>query len=298
MEKISIILPVYNGEATLPGMVRAVLAQSHENWELLLVDDGSADGTGAVCDSFAAADDRVRVFHQPHRGVSAARNLGLAQAAGEYIAFLDADDLVLPEYFGVLHGAIGEHGIALCDVVSLRRGRETGRFTLPGVVLTRREALSLLLQRQKISTGPCGKLFRRETVAGLEFPPLAVYEDILFVREAFSRTNRVAVTDRTQYRYLQNPAGTMARFGSEQAADLLRATRELLEFQLREDLGPLAFYATVSHLLQGTRAAGDADSHRRARMLLRKYLGYILRCPAFPRKERVYYLLYALGLWE
>lgn len=299
METISVIIPVYNGAETLEKTVRAVLAQTCPGLEVLLIDDGSSDGTAGICEVLAAADARVRCFRLDHRGVSFARNFGIARAAGAYLAFVDADDLVPPDYLEILRRTIGGGDAALCDVVRLCGERETGRWTHPEGVLSGREALGLLLERQRISTGPCGKLFRRELLEGLEFPPLDAYEDILFVAETFRRAERIAVTDRTEYRYLQNPAGTMARFGRSPTRDVIRATGLLLALHRREKLGDGAFYATVSHLMQTARAAaGDGDFQRQTRALFRRSLGRILRCRAFGWKEKGYYLLYAFGAWD
>ncbi len=93
---ISIIVPVYNTEKYLDQCIQSVLAQTYTNWELLLIDDGSTDSSGAICDRYAEQDSRIRVFHKPNGGVSSARNLGLDNARGEWITFVDSDDWVKP----------------------------------------------------------------------------------------------------------------------------------------------------------------------------------------------------------
>jgi glycosyltransferase involved in cell wall biosynthesis len=298
MERISVIIPVYNAASTLPATVRAVLAQTYADLELLLINDGSTDGSGAVCDGFA--DPRVRVFHRENGGVSAARNLGLSQAAGEYITFLDADDIVPADYLQVLYDACRNADIAVCDVVSIQDDREKARFTHPDAVLTQREALDFLLTRRRINSGPCAKLFRREMLQGLTFPPLKAYEDILFVREAFCHADHIAVTDRTEYRYIQNPAGAMSRFFKAPSPDIIRATDALLEFiGGRPDLSPDCFYITASHLMQYAMPAAQNPEGRdfvlQSRKLYRKYWRQLLACPAFPWKEKIVFSLFILG---
>ena len=96
MDLISVIVPVYNALATLPRCAKSILTQSHSRLELILVDDGSADGSGGLCDALALADERVRVIHQKNGGVSTARNAGLAAAAGRWVVFVDADDALAP----------------------------------------------------------------------------------------------------------------------------------------------------------------------------------------------------------
>ena len=97
MPCISVIVPVYQAEKLIHDCVESVLRQTFQDWELLLIDDGSRDTSPAICDEYASRNDRIRVFHKPNGGVSSARNLGLLEARGDYIAFLDADDQYEPQ---------------------------------------------------------------------------------------------------------------------------------------------------------------------------------------------------------
>lgn len=300
METISVIIPVYNAEKTISGTVQAVLEQSWSDLELILVNDGSRDGSGAICDRFAAEDGRVRVFHRENAGVSAARNFGLEQASCAYITFLDADDLVPSDYLEILHQACENADISVCDVVSILDGQELQRFTMKDCTLGRTEALNCLLSRRNINSGPCAKLFRRTVVDGLVFPPLRVYEDILFVRDAFCRAERIAVTDRTEYRYIQNPEGAMSGLGKAPSMDIVTATESVLRFICAEKtLCPETFYITVSHLMQYAQGAvnmpGAEAFVRQVQKLYRKYVLRIFTCPAFPKKEKIVFLMFSLG---
>lgn len=99
---ISIIVPVYNVELYLDKCIQSILAQSYPNFELLLIDDGSSDGSKEICDKYAKLDSRIRVFHRINGGVSSARNAGLEKAKGDWIAFIDADDWVFPNFCRIL----------------------------------------------------------------------------------------------------------------------------------------------------------------------------------------------------
>ena len=99
MPLITVIVPVYNILEYLPRCVRSITAQSYRNLEILLVDDGSTDGTGDLCERLAEEDGRIRVFHKENGGTSAARNLGLAHASGEYVGFVDSDDYIEPDMY-------------------------------------------------------------------------------------------------------------------------------------------------------------------------------------------------------
>ena len=96
---ISIIVPIYKAEAFIARCIDSILVQTYQDWELLLVDDGSPDDSGKICDEYAAKDARIQVFHKPNGGVSSARNLGLKKAIGDWVSFIDADDYLLPEFF-------------------------------------------------------------------------------------------------------------------------------------------------------------------------------------------------------
>ncbi len=114
---VSVIIPVFNAERYLPTCIESILAQSMPDFELLLVNDGSTDSSAAICDRYAARDRRIRVFHCPNRGVSAARNLGLDQARGDFIVFVDSDDWVVPDHLQQFaRSGIGEDGIAFTNL--------------------------------------------------------------------------------------------------------------------------------------------------------------------------------------
>lgn len=98
--KVSVIVPVYNVEKLLQRCIDSILAQTFTDFELLLIDDGSKDKSGEICDEYAAKDSRIRVFHKQNGGVSTARNIGIDKAQGEWIYFVDSDDIVLPSALG------------------------------------------------------------------------------------------------------------------------------------------------------------------------------------------------------
>ena len=136
---ISVIVPVYNVEPYLTRCLDSILVQTFSDFELLLVDDGSSDCCGAICDTYAQKDSRVRVYHQTNAGVSHARNTGLDHARGQYVVFVDSDDYVLPGYLHSLYEDVcGHSGVGLiiqggtwCQFA----GRTIARFSFPGRML-------------------------------------------------------------------------------------------------------------------------------------------------------------------
>ena len=299
--KISAIVPIFNAAETIGNLIKCLLQQTEKHFEVILVDDGSTDDSAAICQQTAGQDIRFHYIRQENAGVSAARNLGLREARGEYITFLDADDVIAPNYLQELLGACENADIAVCDVVVREGETEVKRFSLEPCILAQNEALNALLTRQTINSGPCAKLFRREILNSLSFPALKAYEDILFVKNAFANAQRVAVTNRTEYVYIQNPHGAMSGFLRAPSLDIVKATEELLAFIVsRTDLSPQTFYITASHLMQYVQPLihepiDNVGFIRSARKLYGKYKMQILRCSAFPWKEKVVYLAFTYG---
>ena len=114
--KISVIVPVYNTEAYLKECVDSIVNQTYQNLEILLVDDGSTDNSGAMAEKFALEDKRVRVFHKENGGSSSARNLGIKEATGEYIGFIDSDDYIEPDMYELLAEGVGKYGLEMAQI--------------------------------------------------------------------------------------------------------------------------------------------------------------------------------------
>ena len=111
--KISVIVPVYNVEAYLPRCVESIMAQTYQNLEIFLVDDGTKDNCGAICDAYARQDNRVRVIHKENGGLSSARNAGIDASTGEYLSFVDSDDWIEPDMYEKMMGLMEKYGVRL-----------------------------------------------------------------------------------------------------------------------------------------------------------------------------------------
>ena len=218
MPKLSVIVPCYNGEALLPRAVNSALGQSYRDLEIILVDDGSSDATPALCDGYAAADPRVRVIHQKNAGLSAARNAGMAIAAGDYIAFLDADDWLVPEAYAKLLGAMeaADADCACCGYIHVYdEGPDGPAVAAPfpagvyeGESLQNGIVLPLLQDRlrENAFTGMVWRwIFSMRVIRehSLDFTD-AYLEDELFLIRYFSRPARLASVDESLYCYYLN----------------------------------------------------------------------------------------------
>lgn len=192
---VSIIVPVYNGEDHLEKCVRSVLGQTYGDLELILVNDGSADGTGVLCDRLAAQDSRVVAIHQKNAGVSAARNTGLDAAKGEYIGFVDADDTIAPDTYERALEVVGHCDIAMWDTVTVwsdgRREPDTIDLLPESCILERKEWSPRLLRYMAGSACRC--LYRKELVKDIRFPVgIKLSEDRLFNLQAMGKAEKLA----------------------------------------------------------------------------------------------------------
>ncbi len=179
---ISVITPVYNAESYLPRAIDSVLNQSYKNLELILVDDGSTDNCGALCDAAAVKDGRVKVIHQANGGVSAARNAGLAAAQGAYVAWLDSDDYLEPEMLETLLNALQEHGkhVALCNYTNIMmNGTRAARYpSTDEVRVYDRETMMGLILGIGITPVLWANLMERRLYDGIQFPEGHLFEDV------------------------------------------------------------------------------------------------------------------------
>lgn len=301
---ISVIIPAYNVADKISKMFQCLERQTEKNLEIIVVDDGSTDALENLCKGTIINNKNIYYIKQSNQGVSIARNCGLKAASGEYIAFLDADDLIADNYFEELLKTITEDDVAVCDIVVDKENMKMSRFTANNTKMSSATAINLLLTREKINSGPCGKLFRRKVLENVTFPNLKVYEDILFVLKAFEQAATIASTNRTEYYYLQNTGSAMHQLVENPSMDIVRATDKIVQFILKNriQLDQKCFYITMSHLFQYVglhdRKQKKNNSFIKAvRHIYRKYYFSLLVCPIYTWKERVLYTLFVVGLY-
>ena len=190
---VSIVVPVYNTAEYLPACLDSILAQSFTDFELILVDDGSTDDSLRICEAYAFRDARIRVFHQQNAGVSAARNLGVEQAQGDWLCYVDSDDVVLPAYLqDMLEAADAEDCLVMGNISDSRmKGLITSDVVLEGEAMVRYMLSHNILNL----SGPVAKLYNRATLVkyGIRFPQDIHYgEDLLYFLQYLNHIGRVA----------------------------------------------------------------------------------------------------------
>ena len=187
---ISIIIPIYNAEPYLKTCLDNVLNQTVTDLQLVLVDDGSTDGSAAIAQAYAKQDKRIEVYRQTHAGQSAARNLGLSHAQGDYIAFVDADDTIDPDW-------CQKHLDAISGVDYVQSGyTRSGRHLAPAT--------------NHQFTSPCMRLYRRQAIDGMRFIEGMIYEDVIWSVDLWRRGSSCRRIRYYGYHYTINPSGTTA----------------------------------------------------------------------------------------
>ncbi|MBQ9017281.1 glycosyltransferase [Candidatus Saccharibacteria bacterium] len=203
-KKISIIVPVYNTEKYLEKCLRSLVGQSYDNMEIILVDDGSTDNSGKICNEWAKKDKRIKAFHKKNGGLSDARNYGLTKATGEYVGFVDSDDWVDKDMYRSLMTGCEKYGteIGWCNkirVYSKKNKQESYILKKEGIDAERALVLLLLLS----DPSACNKIFKKQLFDDIEFPKQKLYEDIGTIPYLIDKASRVYLDNIYGYYYNQ-----------------------------------------------------------------------------------------------
>lgn len=227
---ISIVMPVYNCEKYLAEAIESVLSQSFCEWELIIVDDGSTDKTGYICDVYSAKDNRIKVFHTENGGVSKARNYGIQKAEGTYIEFVDGDDLLLPQTLQSAYEHMTEcdllvFGYELFPEKTVKRISEVKRYSSQEELA---EEFSRLASVHLINS-PCNKIYKRKRILDNQqgFPEgIAMGEDLLFNLSYMGCCQGITVIPEVLYRYRREEKSTLSTRFRKDSFEIQRLLKE------------------------------------------------------------------------
>ncbi len=210
---ISIIVPVYKVEDYLPRCIDSIIQQTYHNIEIILVDDGSPDKSGKICDKYAQKDTRIRVIHKKNGGQADARNIALDKATGEYIVFVDGDDFVAEDYVECLYALVAngkaQIGITLAQI--FEEGTiplVDNRKNVPVNMMDCNQAIISMFYQKDFDTAPWGKIFQKDLFREMRFPTLRAYEDLGLIYRLIQRCTNVAFCKRKTYYYLLRKSST------------------------------------------------------------------------------------------
>lgn len=208
MEKdlISVIVPVYKVEKYLEKCIESVLKQTYTNLQIILVDDGSPDNCGKICDEYAKKDSRIEVIHKANGGLSDARNVGISKAKGRYIGFVDSDDYIKEDMYEILLNLIKKYDadVSICNLYDVIDGNECIRNKENGIrEYSRLDILKEVLLDKNIQSYAWNKLYEKELFDEIKYPIGKKYEDIGTTFYLFEKCNKIVVTSEPEYYYLK-----------------------------------------------------------------------------------------------
>ncbi len=312
---ISVIIPVYNVEAYLARCVDSILSQTYGNLEVILVDDGSPDDSGSICDGYARQDSRVQVIHKPNGGLSSARNAGLDAATGEYLSFIDSDDWIEPDTYEHMMGLLDKYQAKLVSFGNYEVDGAAGEKTLgicPGKeeCITGEEMVGRLFRWDGCDSSVCDKIFHASLFRSFRFPEGKLSEDVAITYRIILQVDRVVMCERPVYYYFQHPHSiTKQSVITEKTFHYSQHTEKIYGY-IRENhpaILPQAKYLRVralSHILLLLEQSEPEvrreffQQYRSARKALRGLTGFVLTSPWFGTKERITDLLLIVGIYR
>lgn len=235
---VSIIVPVYNVEPYLTKCITSIIKQTYRKIEIILVNDGSSDGCGKICDEFAKKDERIRVFHTENKGLSVARNYGMARATGDYLGFVDSDDWIEPDMFEVLvkQAEKDNMDIVHCGIYLEFPKKTVTVFGIEKYYNNSTEFLKALIKGD-ITVGVWNKLYRKSCFKNIVFPEGHVFEDTATMHKIFTGINSAVGVSKPLYHYRKNRKDSIVQnYSMKFLIDLWLAHKSRYDFFLSNSL--------------------------------------------------------------
>lgn len=294
-ERISVIVPVFNVERYLEKCIKSVCGQTFPQLEIILVDDGSTDRSGAVCDEWARKDARIRVIHKANGGLSDARNAGIEAASGSWLMFVDSDDFITPDTIERMYHAAAEHNceIAVCNMVRIYDDGTTEPFYHPVNELTVWDGQQRFESLKQPSA--CNKLFRAELFKELRFPKGKFYEDTFVYHVLAHRASRIVLTGHDGYCYLSRRESILGHpTYTDRYFDFIEAVYTRMTYLVENQVeyygeeACLSMYAAVANGEKHIeKTPGNADKRVQMRMWYKAAYEHLMKQPDIGVKQKL-----------
>lgn len=236
MKKISVIVPIYNMDKYLENCIDSIINQTYKELEIILVDDGSTDNSGEICDEYSKHYSNVFTIHKKNEGLSSARNTGLDYSTGEIISFVDSDDIILPYMYDEMMRYINdsEPQIVCCDYLVIDEFckqvssflREEGEIAF----LSRDEALAILLDQNSYKCYAWNKLYKRELFDNIRYPEGELFEDIFTTYRLFDKCVSIVYVKKRMYCYRIRKGSITQKAYSNRSIDIVNAINDVFDF--------------------------------------------------------------------
>lgn len=307
---ISVIIPVYNVAPFLKRCLDSVLVQEGVS-EILLIDDGSTDESGRLCDAFAASDPRIQVLHKENGGLSSARNAGLDLAGGEYVAFVDSDDFLEPDtYREMLACARRNRADLVCagryDLDGGTGEKQKGLCPEKEERITGAQFVGRMFTWQGCDSAAWDKLYRRTLFDGLRYPQGKICEDVPVTYRAALKAGSAALLPKCLYNYYHRPGSITTAPVSEKSFDFSRHMDDVCRDiagrapEILPEARSLRVWSLAHPMMlcqQQGKAGQFREEYRRCEKALRRELPFVLFSPLFSKKQKLHDTLLSLGLF-
>ena len=241
---ISLIIPVYKVEKYLEKCIQSVINQTYENLQIILVDDGSPDNCGKICDEYAQKDHRIEVIHKSNGGLSDARNKGLEIAKGEYIGFIDSDDYIESDMYEVLYNLLKQYNadVSICNFYTVSQGKIAIKNAENGIKeYNRIEILKEVLLDNNIQSYAWNKLYKKELFDEIKYPVGKKYEDIGTTFYLLEKCNKVVVTGKPEYYYINRQDSIVNNVTETTITDYIELIMQRYDY-IEENIKELSSY--------------------------------------------------------
>lgn len=302
---ISVILPVYNVQKYLCRCLNSVIQQSYKFLEIILVDDGSTDCSGKICDIYEKRDCRIKVFHKENGGLSDARNYGISKANGEFLTFVDSDDYIDEDYveylYGLIKGTACKMSICSLYVCYTAGGRIRGMGNGKRGVLTGKKCIEMMCYHREVDTAACAKLYHRTLFDEVRFPKGKLFEDIGTLYLLFDQCNYIAYGFEPKYYYMVRNDSIVTSAFHMQKLDLIEMTDAMGDYVDRKypDLQPATLrrraYARFSTLNQMIDVENIHDIRDGIITYLNEVCAAVIKNPQTPARDKLAFYLLKTG---
>lgn len=310
MSEISIIVPVYDVEKYLENCIESILNQTFKDFELILVDDGSTDNSGKICDIYEKKDSRIKVIHKNNGGLSSARNAGLDIACGKYVGFIDSDDSIHPRMYEILYDLIKkyESDISCCNykkIYDIFKDEYENVNSLEVIEMSNIEAIKNLYDKEigvKLVIA-CNKLYRKNLFDNIRYKVGRVHEDEFMAHRILYNCKKITYVDNELYYYLQREGSIMSQISYKRKVDTLLSKSDRMRFCNKVGLTSMSdnicktyefeFFNLYKQLLNEDSENAEFLKEIRRDFILNLYI--LLRQKDIHIKEKISCLIFAVS---
>lgn len=225
-DKITVIVPVYNVEKYLEKCVKSILNQTYTDLEIILVNDGSTDKSGMICEDLSKIDNRIKVFHKENGGLSDARNYGVSKATSEYVGFIDSDDYIDEDMYEVLYRNLIENDadLSMCALYDVFPAKKVAQVEKPEkYIMNSEEAINMVMQAKILSVTAVNKLYKKSLFENLKFEVGKIAEDAFLMVKLIDKCDKIVATNLKKYYYIHRENSITTQKFSEKFLNVIEA---------------------------------------------------------------------------